>query len=312
MELNPKQKLVGQRHSKDKHWMKTIFSVLLMVVIDSASAFQLTNLNPTKHHGRQKFLGIHSFQPELLVNNLHQTSLKMSTLDPPPGETNLKKILSTIYSKLPPPPEDQISMAGDIACLFLYTMIDHFVNKIYDQYLNSPETINTFSASAAIESASAASSDISTNIVGNEMVANSLPVWFDASASAPFGNIPLTSALPLEHHIIYSPAIAMYGTASVLLCSAWLISGYFTGAFQFKNSLMSSPNKAVIVTAKTWVLSSLIMFGIAYGSDSLVGCVDCLHKSVGVTKADADFIFGSLSVVMMWRFILSSFFGSDE
>jgi hypothetical protein len=54
------------------------------------------------------------------------------------------------------------------------------------------------------------------------------------------------------------------------------------------------------------------MLGIAYGSDALVGSVDCLHNSVGITKADADFIFGSLDEVLIWRYILSSFFGSDD
>lgn len=54
------------------------------------------------------------------------------------------------------------------------------------------------------------------------------------------------------------------------------------------------------------------MLGIALGSDSLIGSVDCLHKSVGLTKADADYIFDSLSVLLMWRFILSSFLGYDD
>lgn len=54
------------------------------------------------------------------------------------------------------------------------------------------------------------------------------------------------------------------------------------------------------------------MLSIAYASDSWYGCVDCLHQSVGITKADADYIFDSLSVVLMWRFILSSFLGTGS
>jgi hypothetical protein len=100
--------------------------------------------------------------------------------------------------------------------------------------------------------------------------------------------------------------------ASVLLCSAWFVSGYFTGAFRFKNTMECSPSKAIVVTGKTWILSSLIMLAIAWGSDSFIGCVDCLHKSVGITKADADYIFDSLSVLLLWRYILSSFFGYDD
>jgi len=292
----------------------TIFPILVLA-LGGVSAF-LPASSITRPQGRhQESSSTYYFRSATELNIKRQqsksfTPLKMSTLDP--EETRMRKIISKFTSKLPPPPEDQISMAGDVACLFLYSFIDHFVNRLYDSYLNSPDTINKFSASAAIESASAASSEISTNIVGSDVAAKSLPVWFDATSSAPFGNIPLTSALPLEHHITYSPAIATGGAASVLLCSAWLLSGYFTGAFQFKNALMASPNKALVVTAKTWVLSSLMMFGIAYGSDSLIGCADCLHNSVGITKADSDFIIDSLSVLLVWRFILSSFFGSND
>ena len=290
-----------RKSSNMKRWMRAT------IVLGSACAFQPTST--TKMLGTQHNIN-HSFlsQPDHFQRT--QTPLKMSTIDP--EETNFKKIFSKLTSKLPPPPEDQLSMAGDMACMFLYTTIDHFVTRLYNLYLNSPDTIDKFSASAAIESVSAATSEISTKIIGSDLTAKSLPVWFDTLSAAPFGNVPLTSALPLEHHITYSPAIATGGMASVLLCSAWLISGYFTGAFQFKNTLTASPNKAVRVTAKTWVFSSLIMLGIAYGSDALVGSVDCLHNSVGITKADADFIFGSLDEVLIWRYILSSFFGSDD
>lgn len=263
--------------------------------------------------------GAFAFQPtsyttrttlQMNKSDRSQTTLKMSTLDP--EENKFEELFSKVTRKLPPPPEDQLSLAGDVACLFLYTFIDHFVNSMYNVYLNSPDTIVKLSAYSAIESVSVATSEVSTSILGGDMASKSLPVWFDTLSAAPFGNVPLTSALPLEHHITYSPAIATGGMASVLLCSAWLVSGYFTGAFRFKNTFTASPSKAVLITAKTWVFSSLIMLGVAYGSDSLIGCVDCLHKSVGITKADADFIFDSLSVVLIWRYILSSFFGSDD
>lgn len=223
-----------------------------------------------------------------------------------------KRVSSFLATKLPPPPEDQLSMIGDIGCLFLYSFLDHFVNKLYDKWMNSPSNIDFLSPSAAIESSSAASLEYSSNLISGSLSTSSLPVWFDPYSSAPFGNIPLSSALPLEHHITYAPAIEATGMASVLLCCSWLLSGYFTGAFRFQNTVECTTDRAILVTAKTWIFSSLIMLGIAWFSDSAVGCVNCLHKSVGITKADADYIFDSLSVLLTWRYILSSFFGYDN
>ena len=240
------------------------------------------------------------------------SALHMSSLGQDPEDAKMNKMVAWFASKLPPPPEDKISLAGDVACLFLYSFLDHFVNKLYDKWMNSPDTIDFLSASAAIETSSAASSEYSSSLVTADLVSSSLPVWFDTSNSAPFGIIPLSSALPLEHHITYAPAIETAGMASVMICSAWLVSGYFTGAFQFKNTLECSPSRAMLVTAKTWVFCSLIMLALAWSSDTLVGYVNALHKSVGITRADAEYIFDSLSVLLIWRFILCSFFGYDD
>jgi hypothetical protein len=253
-------------------------------------------------------------RPPLLRGVGMTTALCMSSLGKGPEESDLKApIFEWVYSKLPPPPEDQLSMGGDVGCLFMYSFIDHCVNNMYDSYLNSPDTIITSSASSAIESSLAASAELSSLVLDTTaVVPNSLPVWFDAMSSAPFGTIPLRAALPIEHHITYAPAISDVGTASVVLCLSWLLSGYITGAFQFRNTLECSTQRALSTTGKTWILNCIVMLGIAWGSDYFVGNLDCLHKSVGVTKADADFIFGSLTVVLIWRYILSSFFGYDR
>jgi hypothetical protein len=287
---------------------------ILIYALGSASAFHVSN---PKAFARGKLPNHinNTFRKAPLANKIfHQTRsfLQMSTLGQDPEAAQLDKALSWLTSKLPPPPEDQLSIMGDISCLFLYSFLDHYVNRLYDNMMNSPDVIDTISASAAIESSSSVSLEFTSNPVTAAFTSSTLPVWFDTYSSAPFGTVPLTSALPLEHHIIYAPAIATAGMASVLMCSSWLVSGYFTGAFQFKNTLECSPHRAVVITAKTWVFSSLIMLGIAWGSDSLVGCVDCLHKSVGLTKADADYIFDSLSVLLLWRFLLSSFFGGYD
>lgn len=187
------------------------------------------------------------------------------------------------------------------------------MNRMYDQYLNSPETVIMKSAMSAIETSAAAQSEINFSLIANDS-RGSLPVWFDPLSSAPYGNVPLNSALPIEHHITYAPAISSVGSASVLMCSIWLLCGYLTEAFRFKNTLECSRSQAILITTKTWILSSIILITIAYASDVLVGSIDSLHKITGLSRVDTDFIFDSLSVLLVWRFILSSFFGppNDE
>lgn len=237
----------------------------------------------------------------------------MSSLGKDPEERDMKTAVTEwIGSKLPKPPEDQLTISGDVSCLFLYSFIDHYVNNLFDEYLNSPETIVTHSASAAIESSSAAMTEFTSMLDAGVRTTGSLPVWFDQLSSAPFGTVPLSAALPIEHHITYAPAISEVGPAAVILCTSWLLSGYITGAFRFKNTLECSTEKALTITAKTWVISSIIMLGVAWSSDLLVGNLDVLHKSVGVTKADADYIFDCLSVLLIWRYIMSSFFGYGD
>ncbi len=238
----------------------------------------------------------------------------MSSIDRDPDENNFsQKMQAWVRSNLPEPPEDQLTFYGDIGSIFLYTFIDHTVNGYYDQWLNSPDVIVSSSASAAIESLFAATADFTNPFSQKTLIGNSFPVWFDSMSSAPFGNIPLTSTLP-THHIQYAPAIDTFGMASVLLASSWMICGYFTGAFKFENTLNCSTTKAVVMTAYNWILTCIVMCLIAYSSDFLVGNLDFNHRIVGLTRADGDFILDSLSVLIVWRFTLSSFlgYGSDS
>lgn len=230
----------------------------------------------------------------------------MSSLGREPKDKEAKqKFKAWITSKLPPPPEDQLTLSGDVAFIFFYSFINHMVSNMYDSAINSPEISSARSALAAIESSSAASAEFT----GYDSSLASLPVWFDPLNSAPFGTVPLSAALPIEKHIEYAPALGTAGLSAVLFTSSWLICGYFTGAFQFKNTLQCSTRHAINVAVKTFLFTSFVMISLALGSDYFVGCVDCLHKSVGLTKADSTYIFDNLSLLVLWRFITSSILG---
>ena len=180
-------------------------------------------------------------------------------------------------------PEDQLTLAGDVFSIFIYSFIDHEATWLFD------------SLSAA-----------STN---HALLPRVPPVWFNALNAAPFGSIPLISALPMEHHFIYSPAIIYPGLASVLLATFWIFTSTLTGALSFKNTLCDS-RRALLITTLTWVFTALLVGLFAWASDGVIGHFDAYHKSVGLTRSDMDYIAGSLTVLLFWRFIVSTLIGS--
>jgi hypothetical protein len=60
---------------------------------------------------------------------------------------------------------------------------------------------------------------------------------------------------------------------------------------------------ALVVTFKTWILTSIIMVALSLGTDL------CFFQQSGLTKADADYIFDSLSVLITWKFLVNAMLG---
>lgn len=200
---------------------------------------------------------------------------------------------------IPPPPEDELAISGDIGALFLYSFLDHFLNDMYVDMINAQDYAVPSTAGAV------GSFDGDTAAVAAH---TQLPVWYDPWHSA-FGPLS-TKVLPVMH-AAYAPAISTAGGAAVLLSVTWLASGYLTGAFLYRNTLECSTTRALSVAGKTWVIASAIMVGVALFSDHFQGVCDCVRTPSlgGLTKTDAEFIFSSLSVIVAWRYILSSMLG---
>jgi hypothetical protein len=247
-----------------------------MTLILPATAFILSSPNPGLQLHRQKI-----------------TSKYFSDV---PQDDNQNREIKKWKDRLPPPPEDQLTLSGDIAALFVYTFLDHYANQIYQDsvlYDASPDKIHSLDPAG-------------------DLSASQLPVWFDAATSFHLTSDKLMSLLGV-HHVAYSPILGAAGSASVLLCACWLFAGYVHQAFAFRNTLDCRTEEAVLVTFRTWVTSSALMVAIALFADYICGQTEffcnCPISSPtlgGLTKADADFIFDSLSVLVTWRFILSS------
>jgi len=323
MDFPPSRNNFGTRRQQSQpHFNFMTYAVIIYIVVgvtrsidhSSVAALAYTKTNVATFDGRKSKCSNRSLNRlfsdiSLAQEERSSSQLNLSSLGREPEDNGIKqKIRSWITPKLPPPPEDQISLSGDVATIFMYSFLDHMVSGMYDSTINSPEIFSAGSALVAIESSSAASADFT----GYDSAGGGLPVWFDTLNSAPFGIVPLSAALPIEQHTAYAPAFGTAGLSAVLLTSTWLFCGYFTGAFQFKNTLQCSTRHAMNITAKNWFFTAIVMISLALGSDHFVGCVDCLHKSIGLTKADTAYIFDSLSVLLLWRFITSSLLGYGD
>lgn len=187
-----------------------------------------------------------------------------------------------LYSKLPPSPEDQLIMTGDVVALFVYSFLDHTLNEQY----------------------------VTECLQGNaqyldplgELSAHQVPVWFDALHST-ISSDYILSILNLPQ-VYYSPIIGTSGAASVVLTSGWLVSGWYSGAFLFRNTVECHTSQALIKTFQTWMTTCALVMGVAFLTNQYV-----FDIMPGISKADADYIFDSLTVLLTWRFLVSAMLG---
>jgi hypothetical protein len=222
-----------------------------------------------------------------------QPSLQMSSIpddDEYTSPISLSQFFKSVKESLPPFPEDPIAISGDILALFVYSYLDHTVHDLC---------------------AEAARMDVGDYLTAADPANSpSLPVWFDVSHINEFGHWLADSSSGAS----YAPAIASGGLAFVAMATCWMVSGYFTEAFLFKNTLECDGKNAMLVTGKTWVIMAALMVGLALGSDALWGQLDVIYPLSdpargGLTKADADYIFDSLSVLAFWRWTFNYFMG---
>eukprot|EP00586_Coscinodiscus_wailesii_P019238 CAMPEP_0172495376 /NCGR_PEP_ID=MMETSP1066-20121228/69025_1 /TAXON_ID=671091 /ORGANISM="Coscinodiscus wailesii, Strain CCMP2513" /LENGTH=224 /DNA_ID=CAMNT_0013266999 /DNA_START=430 /DNA_END=1104 /DNA_ORIENTATION=+ len=190
-----------------------------------------------------------------------------------------------LRDRLPPFPENEIILYGDIIALFVYAFLDHFAASS----LSEESTIASFTSSST-SFLVPVWSDASQHNAGVSLISKMMTEQRDALISSSF--------VPMAVH--YSPCLAPAGVAAVLFGACWLVAGYFNGAFEYKNTFMCKPDQALIVTGRTWVMFASMMVGLALLSDNLFcGC----NKLGGLSQSDAAFIFDSLTVLITWRFM---------
>jgi len=244
------------------------------------------------------------------------------------GSGGRKKQQQSIFSTLGkefqqafPPPQDSIVLSGDILALLIYTYLDHYLNSLVLEAKNT-----------AITTASA-------DVISNTLLHSPPSSSISSSLSSLITTTPSTDMVYL---VPYAPAVAAPGMAFVILASCWVGCGVLSGAFQFSNTRDCDPTWAMIVTLRTWAGAAFLVVLIALLSDATVAGVfhranipmldygtyysDELRHTVlrpyidgrvgdasdprgGLTRADADYIFDSLSVLAFWRLMYNWMLG---
>ena len=201
---------------------------------------------------------------------------------------------------LPPSPEDQLILTGDIAMIMLYAFSSHVFNDMMVE--------SVFDKSESLQDA--------VNVLDplGEIVTLQAPVWTDASMTDQV--LMVNAQQSLSQH--WCPLFSSAGPASVALCSAWLFAGWVHRSFLLQNTLDCDTTRALNKTLQTWLSTAGLLMLMIMTSDSIVshapllqswlGCASCSQDFL-LTKADSLYIVDSLTVLLSWRFIASTMLG---
>jgi hypothetical protein len=216
-------------------------------------------------------------------------------------------------------------LSGDVLSLFVYAFSDHFV-------------CHDCAAAAVRHAAHAGSAQLHAVAIENGLAgAGNVPVWLDTNTGAVAVTTttlgwadwasPADAVLQqqLQDHLVvqYSPALQDTGMAAVLLAAAWLAAGYVHEAFAHRHTLDCPTDHALLKTAQTWGTACTLLLALTAATNYIwAGGVDNYVEGAGLvdglslllqqlwTRGDLDYILDSLSVLVLWRFLMSSMLGS--
>jgi hypothetical protein len=214
----------------------------------------------------------------------------------------------------PQPPEDALTLSGDILSLFVYSFSEFLLQSVY---LNGVFESSTSAADAAK----------TLDPSGTDITVAATPVWVDPTALGPHMSDQILF-WDLQERVTphFTPMLSSVGTATVALASCWLLAGCLNKAFHMRNTLDCPTERVVQVTGQTWIISSMFMIIMACASQHLCGDpavaqsfnldgelipdMNPIQAWFSVLNyADAEYIFNSLGVVLIWRFLISFLVG---
>ena len=222
------------------------------------------------------------------------------------------------YDWWPEPPEDQLTLGGDILSLFLYCFSDRLMQTVF---LNGVLHSSTSAADAAK----------TLDPSGTEITVSAPPVWLDPTALGPHVSDQVLF-WDLQDRVTphFTPILSSAGMASVALASCWLLAGCLHKAFHMRNTLDCPTERVMQVTGQAWITSSILMILLACASQHWLGdpvMTDAATQAFSFQQGDIinmnpiqqwfsvlsindfDFIVNSLGVLLIWRFLISYLVG---
>lgn len=302
------------------YWLMTSISILLLQTTSFTTAFNtvpirsfgILNQKKIPTRGQTTTTASNSFLSMSDVpNNEHDNLSGTATTTKKPNDTIDNVVLNYItlavqegkefVKNLPPKPEDMVVMVGDLLSLSIYGFFDHFICQdivvASVKNADSPAKLGVLLSKISPQAAT---------VVNNDYLL-STPVWVDSTTVPNLSHVlQVTVSDQLVTH--YSPLLQQTGLAVTALASCWLCAGWIHQSFSFRNTLLCSTDTALLVTAKTWITSSALLFTFTALSHYVCGC----ENIFSFTKGDVDYIIDSLSVLVMWRFLVSYILGTGN
>ena len=272
----------------------------LLVIVASATAFipesrsrhPSANRKPMSH--RSPF---HDSSSKVFMSDVPRDDIK--------DDDDERPILEKFKGFLPPPPEDQWMITGDVGVLFVYAFASHYFNNFIVQ--------SVFGTSDSVEDA------VRTLDPWGDIVQLQVPVWVDCNTAPHISNQvqSIMAQQSLLNH--WGPLFSTAGAACVALCSCWLMAGWFHRTFLYQNTVDCDTSDVLQKTVETWVSSAGLLLTLAISCHALVGQVPVLQHMLGyaqsfshdviLTKADMFYIVDSLTVLLCWRFMVRVMMG---
>mmetsp|Transcript_77802 Transcript_77802/g.225799 ORF Transcript_77802/g.225799 Transcript_77802/m.225799 type:complete len:329 (+) Transcript_77802:114-1100(+) len=190
------------------------------------------------------------------------------------------------FSQLPPSPEDEFILTGDMTVLLLYAWCSHslpnmMVNSVMNQEgVSIPEAVNT----------------LSNNDWSTQQQILSQPVWVNAHEHPQL--LEQVWKIQAEDSLMnhYGPLFSTVGVSSVVLCSCWLLAGWWHRAFCYDNTVECEPSQALVKTLDTWMTTAVLLLALLWMTTQQ-------HQTTTLmTRADMMLIVDSCTVLMLWRF----------
>mmetsp|Transcript_5072 Transcript_5072/g.12096 ORF Transcript_5072/g.12096 Transcript_5072/m.12096 type:complete len:327 (+) Transcript_5072:38-1018(+) len=285
----------------------SFFVILSPMIITTVSSFHTPmntmkmmphlSTSSTSSSSRRPNLGLYAASTDTTPTT---TSLKSDIFEDPikRSSKDSDNLLDELVGFLPPPPEDQFIMTGDIAVLFLYSFIghavdDYVVNSVFDSSQSTGEALHTLDPM-------------------QEVVHLQTPVWVDYANTSPTV-VDQVISMNAKDTLLnqWGPLFSSPGVCTIALCSTWLLAGYLHRAFSFQNSIDCDIPRTLQKTMETWITMMIMMLGLTLGSNALVSHTPVLQTILGcphcfdylLTKDDALFLVDTASILISWRFM---------